>query len=111
MHKHGARKRWKQAINAHIQQVPGSVVKSFNTLTYRLRGEGYEYDQETDFWFFIEDKEERLGKIAEYQAERAEARRIQDEEIRRREDEARIAARKGKIKTIVIPAQIEPHLP
>lgn len=93
-HSSGARKRWKRAIDMGVEAVPGKITKDHFTLTYRLRGGGYEYDEETDFWYYIKNAEERLGKIKEYQAERAEARRIQGEEVRRKKDEARGRARR-----------------
>lgn len=93
-HSSGARKRWKRAIDMSVEAVPGKIVKEHFTLTYRLRGGGYEYDKETDFWYLIADREKRLESIAQYQAERAEAKRIQDEEVRRKKDEARQRQRK-----------------
>lgn len=99
-HKAGARKRWKKAIDTHIEAVPGSIVKSFITLTYRLRGAGYEYDEETDHWYYILEEDRREAAIKAYQAERAEAKRIQDEETHRK----KALARKKKVRISSIAA-------
>jgi len=89
MHKQGARKRWRKAIDSHIEAVPGSVTKAFSTLVYRLRGGGYEYDEETDHWYYIKEEDRREAAVKQYQAERAEANRIQAEETHRKKAEAR----------------------
>lgn len=98
MHKAGARRRWKRSIHMKVDAVPGSIVRAFSTLVYRLRGEGYEYDQETDHWYRITEEDRRVEAIQAYQAERREAKRIQDEDTQRRKTEAREKAARGKVK-------------
>ncbi|HEY2810507.1 MAG TPA: hypothetical protein VGJ00_03860 [Rhabdochlamydiaceae bacterium] len=103
-HKHGARKRWKQAIAGKIEAVPGTVVKSFSTLVYRLRGEGYQYDQETDFWYYITNPEERDAAIEAYRKEREEAKRETAALTRQVKEERRRSANRGQIKLTTISA-------
>lgn len=99
--KQNARKRWRKAIEAHVEAIPGSVTKAWSTLTYRLRGEGYQYDKETDFWYLILEEDKRAKEIEEYKRERAEAVRIAKEAEREARHE-RERKRRARVKLTVI---------
>lgn len=99
--KQNARKRWRKAIEAHVEAVPGSVTKAWSTLTYRLRGAGYRYDKETDFWYLILEEDDRAKAIETYKQERAEALRISREAEREARHE-RERKRRERVKLTII---------
>jgi hypothetical protein len=101
--KSNARKRWRKAIDNHVEAVPGSVTKAWSTLIYRLRGEGYAYDKETDFWYYILEEESRAKEIERYRMERASAQQLAREaQLKSREERER--KRRERVKLTVISA-------
>jgi hypothetical protein len=101
--KSNARKRWRKAIDSHVEAVPGSVTKAWNTLTYRLRGEGYAYDKETDFWYYVLEEDKRAEAIEAYRKERAAAQQLAREaQLKSREERER--KRRERVKLTVITA-------
>ncbi len=106
--KSNARKRWRKAVEHHIEAIPGSVTRAWNTLTYRLRGEGYYYDKETDFWYYILEEDKRDEAIKAYQSERLEATRLARESEREARHE-RERKRRERVKCTIIVGD-NPHV-
>lgn len=87
--KNVARQRWKKSIRDHIEAVPEDAVKRNPTLVYRLRGEGYYFDQETGWWYYETNEEKRNALILDFKKERAQARSVAREQARLQRDERR----------------------
>lgn len=96
--KNVARQRWKKSIRDHIEAVPQDAVKRNVTLVYRLRGEGYRFDEETGYWFYIADEKERHESIEAYQRERAGAQAL----LKEAEAQRKEAKRKSQIKVVSV---------
>ncbi len=106
--KSNARKRWRKAIDNHVGAVPGSAIKAWSTLAYRLRGEGYQYDKETNYWYYTLEDEERAKAIKAYQSERLEATRLARESEREARHE-RERKRRERVKCTIIVGD-NPHV-
>jgi hypothetical protein len=105
VNKSSGRKRWRKAIDNHVEAVPGSVTKAWSTLIYRLRGEGYIYDKETNFWYYSLEEDERVKAIEAYRKERAAVQQLAREaELESREERER--KRRERVKLTVITGEM-----